>query len=63
MTWTAAIQPALLQSAASVGKVKRISLNGRVVPPVPQLVALCAGQCRYFLAKELADHPDHGGCG
>jgi hypothetical protein len=43
MTWTAAIQPALLQSAASVGKVKRISLNGRVVPPVPQLAALCAG--------------------
>ena len=21
------------------------------------------GQCRYFLAEELAGHPDHGGCG
>jgi hypothetical protein len=45
------------------GKVKRIGPNGRVVPRVPQLAALCAGQCRYFLAEELADHPDHGGCG
>jgi len=21
------------------------------------------GQCRYFLAEELASYPDHGGCG
>jgi hypothetical protein len=36
-------EPRLLRSAASVGESRKISPNGRVVPLVPQLVALCAG--------------------
>jgi hypothetical protein len=62
MTWTAAAQPALLQSAESVGESQRTSPDGRVVPGASAGSAL-RGQCRYFFAEELAGHPDHGGCG
>jgi hypothetical protein len=66
MTWTAAVQPALLQSAASVGKSKASAQTGAWFPRYLSCRYLsCAlrRQCRYFLAKELADHPDHGRCG
>jgi hypothetical protein len=43
MTWTLRFSRRCCSQPHPLGKVKRISLNGRVVPPVPQLAALCAG--------------------
>ena len=63
MTWRPAVQPMLLQSAASVGEGQKDQPERARGSPGTSAGRALRRQCRYFLAKELAGHPDHGGCG